>query len=145
MQHNDFMPNEFITHHTVRMHDTDMAGIIFFASQFRFAHDAWEDLMAEMGFDFDTLFTKETFAFVIVHAEADYLKSLKAGDNLKIAVAIERIGETSFTVYYKIYKSDELVGTARTVHVTVDRASRKKIAIPKRLKSSLEKHAALRT
>lgn len=139
------MSKGFITHNSVRMHDTDMAGLIFFASQFRIAHDAWEDLMAEMGFDFDTLFTKENFAFVIVHAEADYLKPLKAGDKLKITVHVERIGETSFTISYQIDKSNETVGTAKTVHVTVDRSSRKKIPIPKRLKSSLEKYAVIRT
>ena len=135
-----------MTQNKVRMHDTDMAGIIFFASQFRFMHDAWEDLMSHEELSFDHLFTSETYAFVIVHAEADYKFPLKAGDSLEICLEIEKIGNSSFTVFYKIYKSDHtLVGTGKTVHVTIDRLSRKKIPIPEQLRTILHKYEPLRT
>lgn len=136
----------YVAHNKVRMHDTDMAGIIFFGSQFRIIHDAWEDLMSHEELSFDHLFTSETYAFVIVHAEADYLAPLKAGDELTIHVSVERIGTSSFTIDYKIYKSDGLlVGTAKTVHVTINRETRKKIDIPKKLRETLHKYAPVRT
>ncbi len=131
----------FIARNQVRMHDTDMAGILYFARQFRFAHDALEDFVESLGFTFDQVFHKENFVFVIVHAESDYLASLRVGDKLEIHVTIEQVGETSFTVAYHIYKLDKtLVGKVKTIHVTLDTKTRKKVPIPTVFKKLLENH-----
>lgn len=131
----------FIAHNQVRMHDTDMAGILYFPRQFRFAHDALEDFVESLGFSFDQVFHREKFVFVIVHAESDYLAPLRVGDKLDIHLTIENIGETSFTVNYLIYKLDKtLVGKAKTVHVTLESTSRKKIPIPENFKKLLALH-----
>jgi 1,4-dihydroxy-2-naphthoyl-CoA hydrolase len=131
----------FISYNRVRMHDTDMAGILYFPRQFRFAHDALEDFVESLGFTFDQIFHREKFVFVIVHAEADYLAPLRVGDKLEVHLAIESIGESSFTVSYLIYKLDKtLVGKAKTVHVTLESTSRKKIPIPEQFKKLLKNH-----
>ena len=132
----------FLAHNQVRMHDTDVAGILYFPRQFRFAHDALEDFVEkELGLTFDHVFRQEKFVFVIVHAESDYFIALRVGDKLDIELSIETIGTTSFTVHYKIYKKDKsLAGEARTVHVTLDGDTRQKIPIPVRLKHVLEAH-----
>lgn len=131
----------FVAHNQVRMHDTDMAGILYFPRQFRFAHDALEDFVENAGFSFDLVFHRAPFVFVVVHAESDYIAALKVGDRLDIHLGIERVGETSFTVYYQIYRIDKtLVGTAKTVHVTLDSKTRKKIPIPEELKKYLSEH-----
>lgn len=124
------------------MHDTDMAGILYFPRQFRFVHDALEDLMAKDDLSFDVLFKKEDYSFVVVHAEADYKSSLFVGDEVEVRMELERIGTTSFTWNYFIYKKKDrtLAGTAKTVHVTVDRVTRKKIPIPPHLLEILKKH-----
>ncbi len=130
----------FVTKNKVRMHDTDMAGILYFPRQFRFVHDALEDWMENEGLYFERLFTEEHFAFVIVHAEADYKAPLKVGDKLEVHLAVEKIATTSFIIDYVIYKEKKVVGTAKTVHVTIDRETRKKIPIPIHLKSALQKN-----
>ena len=131
----------FITHNQVRMHDTDMAGILYFARQFRFAHDALEDFLGSLGYNFGEIFRHEHFIFVIVRAEADYLKPLNVGDKLDIHLIIEHVGNSSFSVFYKIYNSDKLlVGKVKTVHVTVDAKTRKKIPIPEKFKQFLSQH-----
>lgn len=123
------------------MNDTDMAGILYFANQFRFVHDAWEDLVEAENISFQQILTTENFLFVIVHVEADYLKVLNVGDKLEIHVQVENIGNSSFTMVYHIYKHDKtLVGKSKTVHVTIDKVSRKKIPIPEHLKKLLHKH-----
>jgi 1,4-dihydroxy-2-naphthoyl-CoA hydrolase len=124
----------------VRMHDTDMAGILYFPRLFRFAHDALEDFVETLGLSFNQVFHREPFVFVIVHAEADYLKSLRVGDPIMVHLSIEALGTTSFTVGYKIFKDEELMGTAQTVHVTVDTVTRTKIPIPSTFKALLAKH-----
>lgn len=131
----------YIAYNKVRMHDTDMAGILYFARQFRFAHDALEDFMESEGLNFDTLFNESHFVFVIVHAEADYMASLSVGDKLEIHLFIERVGTTSFTVSYHIYKGQhELVGTVKTVHVTLDAFTRQKMEIPADFRAYLQRH-----
>lgn len=131
----------FLTHNRVRMHDTDMAGILYFPRQFRFAHDALEDFIESMGLTFDHIFRKESFVFVIVHAEADYLAPLRVGDKIEVQLGISSIGNSSFTVSYKIFKSDKsLVGTAKTVHVTLDAKHRTKIPIPEIFRQLLKSH-----
>jgi 1,4-dihydroxy-2-naphthoyl-CoA hydrolase len=135
------MRKMFVAYNQVRMHDTDMAGILYFPRIFRFAHDALEDFVATLGYTFDQVFHRENFVFVIVHAEADYLAPLTVGDKLEVHVKVERIGETSFTVIYHIYKSDKtLAGTAKTVHVTLDSSSRVKMPIPPAFRQVLTEH-----
>lgn len=135
----------FITHNKIRMHDTDMAGILYFPRQFRFAHEALEDFVESEGLSFEQVFKREDFVFVIVHAEADYFTSLKVGDNLEVHLGIERLGNTSFTVFYQIYRKNsptdkELVGSVKTVHVTLERISRKKIPIPTVIRAKFAKY-----
>ncbi|CCB85211.1 1,4-dihydroxy-2-naphthoyl-CoA hydrolase [Parachlamydia acanthamoebae UV-7] len=131
----------YISHNKVRMHDTDMAGILYFPRQFRFAHDALEDWVESEGLGFNQVFHHEKFVFVIVHAEADYLVSLQVGNKLEVHLTIERVGTSAFTVNYRIYKENQqLVGTAKTVHVTLDATTRQKIEIPKKFREILEKH-----
>ncbi len=133
----------FVAYNKVRMHDTDMAGILYFPRQFRFVHDALEDLLNNEGLSFERVFHEEEFVFVIAHAEADYLAPLKVGDAIEVHVSVDRIGTTSFTMDYKIYKADKsLVGTAKTVHVSLNAKTRKKIHIPEKLRKMLLKFAS---
>lgn len=125
------------------MYDTDAAGILYFANQFRFAHDAFESLMASEGLNFQQMFEVEPFLFVIVHAESDYKISLKVGDPITVRTWIENIGTTSFSIAYHIYKNDEiLVGTAKTVHVCIDKHTREKTPIPEKPLGFLRKYLA---
>lgn len=130
----------FISRNKVRMHDTDMAGILYFARQFRFAHDALEDFIESRGLTFQQLFKREKFVFVIVHCEADYFASLAVGEDLEIQLMVEKLGTTSFTLNYKIYnRHKKLVGTVKTVHVCLDSHTRTKIPIPEHFRKDLEK------
>lgn len=131
----------FTTQNLVRMHDVDMAGILYFPRQFRFIHEALEDFMESENYSFAKLFHEGDFLFVIVHCEADYLAPLTLGDDLDVHMRVSDIGETSFTLYYNIYKRNgPEVGRAKTVHVAIDRAAHKKIPIPVDLRAILTKH-----
>lgn len=131
----------YITKNQVRMHDTDMAGRLYFPRQFRFAHDALEDFLDHEGLPFNQLFHLEDFYIVIVHAEADYYLQLKVGDRLEVHVSVERIGNTSFAIKYRIFKTDKsLVGSAKTIHVALDAKTHTKIPLPQKIRSLLDKH-----
>lgn len=131
----------YTAHNKVRMHDIDMAGILYFPRQFRFVHDALEDFLETQGLSFTHVFKKAKLVLVVAHAEANYYSSLIVDDKIEVHVTVESIGNSSFTTFYKIYKQDgTLTGTAKIVHVAVDADTRKKIPIPEFIKTLLNQH-----
>ncbi len=123
---------------TVRLHDTDAAGILFFANQFIFIHDTYEELLRFFGFSIAAALRDGSFIVPIVHAESQYLKPLTVGDEITVAVQVAKIGETSFVLEYELLGSDgELVGKAKTVHVAVSKETQIKMALPEELRRAL--------
>lgn len=123
---------------TVKLHDTDAAGLLFFSNQFKMVHEAYETLLESIGLGFATLIRKKDYFLPIVHAESDYKKPLFVADRLTIEVTVEHIGKTSFTFAYTLRRDNEIVGTAKTVHVTVDKKTQKKVPLPKEMRKAVE-------
>ncbi len=123
----------------VRLHDTDAAGILFFANQFLFAHDTYEEFMQHIGVSIESVLRSEDFIIPIVHAESQYLLPLHDGDQLAIVLKIARIGRTSFVLEYELFNSEgHLAGASKTVHVTAKKLTQEKIELPKKLRLALE-------
>lgn len=122
----------------VRLHDTDAAGLLFFAHQFVYAHDIYEDLLRTIGLPMEELIAHADFFVPIVHAESQYLQGLTVGQELEVAISVENLGTTSYTLNYELRSiAGEIVGRAKTVHVSIDRATRKKIPLPQNLRNRL--------
>jgi len=122
----------------VSMNDTDAAGIIFFASQFVFAHVTYERFLESIGFSFAEALEKEPYLLPIVHAESDYLRPLKVGDRLDVELTVSNIGHTSFTLDYLFLRDGEMVGRSRSVHVSMTKEDGKKAPLPEKLLRALE-------
>lgn len=124
---------------TIHLHQTDAAGLIFFSRQFEILHDAYEGLLEKIGFGFPSLLREQDFFLPIVHAESDYKSTLFVGDKIRVEVRVAEIGNTSFTLDYRVFKDDStLVGLGKTVHVTMDKASQTKIPLPPEMRKGLE-------
>jgi len=124
---------------TVRLHDTDAAGILFYASQFLYVHDAYEELLRLIGLPIASMLRDEPFILPIVHAEAQYMKPLTVGDEITVALQVGKIGETSFVLEYELFDiNGQLVGKARTVHVAVSKQTQNKIVLPEKLQRALK-------
>jgi len=124
---------------SVKLHDTDVAGFLFFSHQFKIAHDAYEDFMEAVGLGFGRIIHNSEFLLPIVHAEADYKAVLGVGDRLSIQLKAEKIGKTSFTLVYDLVGLDgKTVGTVRTVHVCVDNKKKEKMPLPDKLRKALK-------
>lgn len=113
------------------MHHTDAAGRLFFANQFYLIHEAKEKFLESLGLFIKDVLAHREVTFPLVHAESDFKAILQAGDKITIQVGIERVGETSVTFVFKIFKADGvLAGTAKTVSVSVDRKTWTKAPVP---------------
>ncbi len=124
--------------YTIRMRDSDAAGLIYFAEQLRIAHETFEEYLESIGVGFGRLLHEKDFVFPIVHAESDYRAPLSVGDRLTIRLEVERIGETSFTLRYALRREDGAeVGTVQTVHVATSRTTRNKVPLPASIRELL--------
>lgn len=124
----------------IKLHETDAAGLLFFSNQFKIIHDAYESLLETIGYDFAQLIRDRDIFLPIVHAESDYRAPLFVGDAVSIQVSVDKIGKTSFSLAYKLLNAKQkLVGTGRTVHVAVNQSTRKKIILPKDLRTKIQK------
>ncbi len=125
---------------TIKLHQTDAAGRLFFSQQFNLIHDAYQELLADLRIGFPVIFKKRNYFLPIVHAQADYKKPLFADDRLSIEVTVSHIGESSFALSYELLNNKKtIVGTAKTVHVSVAKTTGKKIVLPSEIRSALKK------
>jgi len=128
---------------TLRLRDTDAAGVIYFANIFDLAHEAFEAFMESVGMDIGLILRSTHFDLPVVHAEADYKKPILPGDKLRIHLSNERLGDTSFTLLYRIYNSnDDIVAEVRIAHVVMDRIEGVKKAVTDELRLALNRLAS---
>ncbi|HSQ06210.1 MAG TPA: acyl-CoA thioesterase [Chromatiaceae bacterium] len=121
----------------VRLHDIDAAGVMFFGHLFRHAHDAYESFMAGLGWPLTDLIQTGVL-LPLVHAEADYRQPLRHGEEIRVEVACEHLGRSSFTIGYGFYDAQGgLRATARTVHVHLGPDSAGKAPLPEAIRSAL--------
>lgn len=128
----------FETKTNIKLHDTDAAGITFFANHFRIAHTAYEAFMKSIGVGLDFIVRDAEYYVLIAHAEADYKYPLFHGDSLTITLKAESIGNTSFVLGYKFKDGrGRLAASLQTVHVAIDKKSGDKIPLPEKLQIGL--------
>lgn len=120
----------FIHEARIFLHHTDATGRLFFANQFYLLHEAKDLLLESLGLPISAIIEDPGISFPLVHAEADYKTALVTGDPITIHVWVERVGETSVTFSFRIFKGPLLAGTARTVNVVVNKATGKKMSVP---------------
>ncbi|MEW5796891.1 MAG: thioesterase family protein [Candidatus Zixiibacteriota bacterium] len=126
-------------HTTIKLYDTDAAGIVFFGNYFRLAHDVYQTFLEEHGIRFADVLGEGRLLLPIVHAEADYTKPLVVGDKVAITLNCAGISTHSFVLDYEMMRDGSLsAGKVSTVHVLIDRASNTKTPLPDKLRRALE-------
>jgi len=126
---------------TVRLPQTDAAGVMFFGEYFTVAHDAYQGFMRHIGLPLVSFLNEHDFLPLIVHAECDYKQAVFTDDELVVAVSVARLGRGSFELSYVIGREDQQpVAMVRTVHATVDKSTHQPISLPEMLRRGLREH-----
>jgi 1,4-dihydroxy-2-naphthoyl-CoA hydrolase len=133
--------NPFLYTVTVRLHDVDAAGIVFFGHYFRYAHDAYEAFMAEIGFPITEMIQKK-WMLPLVHSEADFKQPARQGERITIELRPVRIGKSSFTIGYMFKIKDREIAKLTTTHVSLGRSGKGAERIPSPLESELCRYLA---
>lgn len=127
-----------IEHHfRVALHDTDAAGVLFFAHLFRHAHDAYEAMMARLGWPIDALIRNRQLALPLVHAEADYRRPMRHGDKINVELQLKQITERRFSLDYRFLEGGHEVAKALSVHVAIDPLTGQRQSLPEPLVRAL--------
>jgi acyl-CoA thioester hydrolase len=79
---------------------------------------------------------------VLVHASLDFKSSARFDDPLTVWMRLDKIGSSSYAFAYRIEREGTVLCTAKTVHVSVDRTTRAKRALPDGWKERLHKFEA---
>ena len=130
---------QYTYHYTVKLRDTDAAGLLFFGNLFNIIHDAYEAFMDSAEVSIGYFIREKKFMLPVVRAESEYLKPQFVGDRIDIILQCEKIGKSSYTIAYKVVNQDgETACKARTVNVVLDKKTRKIVPIPHNLREALK-------
>ena len=120
-------------HRTIRLADTDAAGVVYFASVLSICHEAYEEALTQAGVNFGDFFQQPTVAIPIVHGEIDFFRPIYCGDRLIVQLYPQLVNENNFEVAYEVLAaaSPEIcLAKAMTRHVCIDLASRRPTPFP---------------
>ena len=126
----------------IRFGDIDHAGIVYYPRFLHYFHVALEEFFEqELEIDYPVLIDEHRIGLPTVHLETDWSRPLRYGDTIEIEVSVSKIGETSITFGYRVFKQGEdkpwVIG--HNVVVCLNMNTFKKINIPDWLRQKLEK------
>lgn len=128
----------------IRFGDIDHAGIVYYPRFLHFFHVALEELFSEaVGMEYAEVIDDRGVGFPTVRLEIDFHRPLRFGDHIEVEVGVERIGDTSITWTYRVFKRGEapVVAQARVVTVCLDMEFFAKTPVPDWLRAALAPHA----
>src|SRR5476649_1412748 len=123
----------FVHHRTVRLADTDAAGVVFFARTLAICHEAYEAALAAAGVDLNDLLGANGIVVTISRSEADYKRPLRPGEKVSVSVTPELLSANSFALRFEITKLGppaKLAANVRTEHVCTAPAKRERAPLP---------------
>ncbi len=126
--------------HFVKLADTDSAGVLFFANQFRIIHYAFETFLHDNGISVRNMLYNDNCSLPLTHAEADFNLPIHVSDELVIRISVNEYSKTSFTLLYTINNKFGLCGTAKTVHFAMDLNNGNKTNLPDYIFELLHKY-----
>jgi 1,4-dihydroxy-2-naphthoyl-CoA hydrolase len=116
---------------TVRFHQVDSAGILYFSRAFEFCHEVLEELLQASGFPLNEVLQAREWLMPIVHASSDYKKPMLLGERIRISVLIDHVGESSLSFKYALKGMDgDLRAEINLVHVVLDAATFQSRTVP---------------
>ncbi|MGI9456360.1 MAG: acyl-CoA thioesterase [Aeoliella sp.] len=111
------MAELFRTTRLVEFHDTDMAGIMHFASFFHYMESAEHELLRSTGFSINSTFNGQTLSFPRVAVSCDFKSPTRCEELLEIAIEISRLGAKSVTYEFSFTHEGRAVAEGQMTSV----------------------------
>ncbi len=111
------MSKTYLTERHVEFHDTDMAGIMHFASFFHYMETAEHEFYRNLGLSVYTEIDGKTISFPRVSVSCDYRSPARCEEKLTIQVSITRLGRSSITFAFRISHDQRLLAEGKMTSV----------------------------
>ena len=127
----------------IQFGDADPAGVVFYPRLITMAHEVVENLIRHSAIGWNAWFASPTYAVPIRRSEADFFRSMAAGQRFTARAKVEKVGETSVTFAVE-FTSDqsEVTARVRTVHVFIDKSTGKPMTLPDAIRCVLGEAAS---
>jgi acyl-CoA thioester hydrolase len=121
--------------------DTDAAGVVYYANYLKFMERARTEWLAARGFAVATLEREHGIAFVVRHADVDWLAPARLGDRLDVTFAVVEGRRASLVADQEIRRGERTLARARITVACLDHAHWRPTRIPKALAPHMESDA----
>lgn len=132
----------FFYERKIHYYETDAMGVVHHANHLRIIEEArvaWLNNRGLKGFHYPEV----DWHMAVTSSSVQYLKPMLFDQLIRIELQVKREGIRLF-IRYALFKGDELLSTAETVHVPLNE-SLKPVKIPQQLKEGLEKEPWIET
>jgi 1,4-dihydroxy-2-naphthoyl-CoA hydrolase len=129
---------------TIRFQDTDAAGVVYFANILAICHEAYEASLMASRINVRNFFSQGEVIVPITQTKADFRYPLMCGDQVLVRLIPDRINDAEFKVEYLLTHHDcpqRVISTATTHHVSIQTATRSRIALPEMILQWLAQHS----
>lgn len=121
----------------IKLHQTDAAGVLFFADFFTIAHDCYEEFLSQE-ITTKQILHDQPFIIPVVHAEANYILPLTLSEQIEVRMTHSGSSESSFNLEYQIISErGEIAAEVKTVHAVVNKKTKSKVIIPELIQNLL--------
>jgi 4-hydroxybenzoyl-CoA thioesterase len=130
----------FERRHRIRFAHCDPAGIVFFPQYLVMLNGHVEDWISEaLGLPYAHLIGVRRIGLPTVRLECDFRAVSRLGDEVVLALAVERVGTRSLTLRTEVVGADhEVRATLRQVLVSTDLNTHRAIELPADLRTAAE-------
>ena len=127
----------FIWKSRIRFGDTDASGRVFYISLLRHFESAEFEFLRSLGVGYREMHAAGT-DFPRVHVECDYSSPIGFDDLMDIAVTVEGVGRSSFTLGFAVTVEGREAARAKLVVVAMDPKTHKAVPLPDKMRTVLE-------
>ena len=131
-------PLRFVHARAARFQDVDAAGIVFYPRIVEYFHDAYVELLSAGGCALDQVLAEKAWIAPIRDVQARFLKPIRFGDRLEVAVVRAALEGSELRVGYRVQSAVEKAAMAigQTSHVFVNPATGKRIDAPELIRAA---------
>jgi len=103
----------------IKFEDVDAAGIVFFARFVSYAHEAMEHFFATLEGGYPRLIMERRVGLPAVHLDVDFHAPARYGDTLRIETSVDRVGNRSAVLRYRMRRAGTGELVAEIAHTVV--------------------------
>jgi len=104
----------------VYYHDTDLAGVVYYANYLKYFEEARTEYILKRGLDLKKIYTEKGILFVVKKVDIDYKAPAKYSDLLEITAEITNKKNVSLEFLQEVKKDKKILVVAKIILVCID-------------------------